>query len=226
MSSSKHQHDHDEADPSHSPVKTPDESTLHSSSRSLPDVQLSERACSPRVIAPPDASDPLKVDVGSADASWPSGYYYQDSEGNTEGPCSLQDLQALQSHFQEASQMMIWVSDGSGSGYSGQLGQILYWAAAQQQSSTQQEQTLPAPASVTATTPVSKPAPTSGMPSANAYAEAVLAGAWTSWEFPQACSLNICRSVTMSMCTLSCLTCLSPPAIPVQSNVASRLARG
>ncbi len=182
MSSSRH--DQDEADPSHSPVRTPDESTLQNSSRSHLDVQLPERACSPQVTAPPDDSTALKVEGGGADASWPSGYYYQDSEGNTEGPCSLQDLQALQSYFQEASQMMIWVSDGGGSGYSGQLGQILYWAAAQQHNSAQQEQPMPnvTPASVTATTPVSKPAPTSSMPSANAYAEAVLAGAWMSWE--------------------------------------------
>ena len=182
MSSSRH--DQDEADPSHSPVRTPDESTLQNSSRSHLDVQLPERACSPQVTAPPDDSTALKVEGGGADASWPSGYYYQDSEGNTEGPCSLQDLQALQSYFQEASQMMVWVSDGGGSGYSGQLGQILYWAAAQQHNSAQQEQPMPnvTPASVTATTPVSKPAPTSSMPSANAYAEAVLAGAWMSWK--------------------------------------------
>ena len=209
MSSTKHQHDQDEADPSHSPVETPDESTLHNSSRSHPDVQLPERACSPQVIAPPDIPTPLGSEGGSADASWPSGYYYQDSEGNTEGPCSLQDLQALQSYFQEASQMTIWVSDGSGSGYSGQLGQILYWAAAQQQSSTQQEHPMPnaAPASVTATTPVNKPAPTSGMPSANAYAEAVLAGARMSWIFYQVCSPHTLQDCLI-LYMLSCMTCL------------------
>lgn len=87
---------------------------------------------------------------------------------------------------------MIWVSDGSGSGYSGQLDQILYCAAAQQQSVAQQEQAAlsAVPASVTAAAHISNPAPTTRMPTANAYAEAVLAGAWMSWEHYQACSPN------------------------------------
>ena len=179
MSNFNHPHNQDEADPSHSPVKIP-YGTAHSDlSRSHLGPELSKGACRPQVTPPSDDATPLKIEGGSADASWPSGYYYQDSEGNTEGPCSLEDLQALQSHFPEASQMMIWVSDGSGTGYSGQLGQALYWAAAQQQSITQQEpKALSAtPASVTAAAPVSNPAPTIGTPSANAYAEAVLAGA-------------------------------------------------
>ena len=71
---------------------------------------------------------------GGADtAIWPAGYYYQDSAGNTQGPCSLQDLQALHACFPEAAAMTIWAGDGSGGGYSVQLYEVLAWAAPQQQ---------------------------------------------------------------------------------------------
>ena len=230
MSSSKHPHDQDEADLSHSPVEGPCERATPDSSGWLSDLQLPERTCSSQLASPSDNATPLKIESGSAAAVWPSGYYYQDSEGSTEGPCSLQDLQALQSHFQEASQMMIWVSDGIGNGYLGQLDQILYCAAAQQQSIVQQEQTAlnAAPASVTATTHISNPAPTNGMPSANAYAEAVLAGAEMSWKFDQAAAQTLWSNVSMSACMLSCMTCLSGPrslmravCIPVQSRLTA-----
>ena len=64
---------------------------------------------------------------------WPAGYYYQDSAGNTQGPCSLQDLQALHACFPEAAAMTIWAGDGSGGGYSVQLYEVLAWAAPQPQ---------------------------------------------------------------------------------------------
>lgn len=66
-------------------------------------------------------------------AIWPAGYYYQDSAGDTQGPCSLQDLQALHACFPEAATMTIWAGDGSGGGYSAQLYEVLAWTAPQQQ---------------------------------------------------------------------------------------------
>ena len=83
---------------------------------------------------------------------WPAGYYYQDSRGNTQGPCNLEYLQALHASFSEAAHMTIWAGDGTGGGYCARLFEVLHWAAPQQS----QQQQHSAWATSSASAPLSK----------------------------------------------------------------------
>jgi len=85
-------------------------------------------------------------------ALWPAGYYYQDSSGNTQGPCSLEYLQALRTRFSEAAHMTVWAGDGIGGGYCARLVEVLHWAASQQS----QQQQHSARAMSSASAPLSK----------------------------------------------------------------------
>ena len=105
-------------------------------------------------------------------AVWQPGYYYQDCEGNTQGPCSLQDLQSLQACFPGAAHMTIWAGDGSGGGFSAQLHEILHWAAPkQQQGAWARSDASPSPMSR-----CNGSGAVTAQPTQCAYAEAVLAG--------------------------------------------------
>lgn len=107
---------------------------------------------------------------------WPPGYYYQDSEGNTQGPCSLQDLQSLQACFPEAVHMMIWAGDGAGGGYSAQLHEVLHWATPKQQQQQNVWAHRSASASLSSCYKGSATTDAHAQPAQCAYAEAVLAG--------------------------------------------------
>ena len=109
-------------------------------------------------------------------ALWPPGYYYQDSEGNTQGPCSLQDLRSLQACFPEAMYMTIWAGDGAGGGYSAQLSEILHWAAPEQQQQQHSWAHRSASPSLSSRYIDSATMDTHVQPAQCAYAEAVLAG--------------------------------------------------
>ena len=140
-------------------------------SRAEVEVQHSSEA-SGRQIAQAEVAD-LGEDGHNEDAAvWPAGYYYQDSSGNTQGPCSLHDLRELHSFYPEAAGMTVWAGDGSGGGYSGQLPQVLHWAAWQQQSSLQPTKSNQSPLF----SPSHGPSAPQNQPPRCAYAEAVLAG--------------------------------------------------
>lgn len=94
-------------------------------------AKISSESCQQQEDQP--ALDNGEHKGGANTAIWPAGYYYQDSAGNTQGPCSLQDLQALHACFPEAAAITIWAGDGSGGGYSVQLYEVLAWAGPQQQ---------------------------------------------------------------------------------------------
>jgi hypothetical protein len=94
-------------------------------------VKVSRESCKQKEDQPALDNGESKGDANTA--IWPAGYYYQDIAGNTQGPCSLQDLRALHACFPEATAMTIWAGDGSGGGYSVQLYEVLAWAAPQQQ---------------------------------------------------------------------------------------------
>ena len=108
--------------------------------------------------------------------TWPAGYYYQDSEGNTQGPCSLQDLQSLQACFPEAAHMVIWAGDGAGGGYSAQLHEVLHWASPKQQQQQHAWASRPASASLSSRYSGDATTDAAAQPAQCAYAEAVLAG--------------------------------------------------
>ncbi len=118
---------HNSASPS-----PPPSAEAHAADRSTEEEPIvSSESCQQQEIKPALKSCEHQGDGNTA--IWPPGYYYQDSAGNTQGPCSLQDLQALHACFPEAAAMTIWAGDGKAGGYSAQLYEVLTWAAPQQQ---------------------------------------------------------------------------------------------